>query len=97
MTDLTKLARGQPCLIRVPTACNGNPETTVLCHVRLIGISGAGLKAPDVLATFGCSACHAVCDGQLKSDYTAAQRRLMLLEGMCRTQNWLIREGYLKW
>ena len=84
-------------MIRVPTVCSGNPDTTVLCHIRMVGISGAGLKAPDVLATFGCSECHAVCDGQRKSDYSAEQRRLMLLEGMCRTQNWLISEGVLVW
>lgn len=84
-------------MIRVPTVCNGNPTTTVLCHVRLIGISGAGLKAPDALATFGCSDCHAVCDGQRKSDFGPGERRLMLLEGMARTQSWLIAHGYLKW
>lgn len=97
MTDLRKLARGQPCMIRVPTVCNGNPDTTVLCHVRILGISGMGFKAPDVLATFGCSDCHAVCDGQQKSDFGPGERRLMLLEGMARTQNWLFDHGYLRW
>lgn len=84
-------------MIRVPTACNGNPETTVACHVRMIGISGAGLKAGDILIAFGCSGCHAVVDGQQKSSFNYGERRLMLLEGVCRTQMWLIREGYLKW
>lgn len=84
-------------MIRVPTVCTGNPEHTVLCHIRMLGISGLGLKAPDALATFGCGACHAVCDGQQKSDYSDSERRLMLLEGMARTQNWFISQGVLVW
>ena len=95
--DLTKLARGMPCQIRVPTVCNGNPETTVACHVRLIGISGAGYKAPDLLIAFGCSSCHAVVDGQQTSSYDYGARRLMLLEGMARTQVWLAEHGFVSW
>lgn len=95
--DLRKLARGQSCMIRVPTICNGNPDTVVLCHIRMIGLSGTGIKAPDALATFGCSDCHAVCDGQRRSAFTDDERRLMLLEGMARTQYWLIKHEYLKW
>lgn len=83
-------------MIRVPGFCRGDTESTVLCHVRMIGISGMGLKAPDVLGAHGCAECHAVVDGQRKSEYTKDQRRLMLLEGMVRTQYWLISEGYLK-
>jgi len=97
MTNLRDLARGQPCMIRAPFVCNHNPETTVLCHVRIMGISGTGMKSPDVIATFGCSDCHAVCDGQRKSDFGPGERRLMLLEGMARTQAWLIENGYLTW
>jgi len=95
MPDLRKLARNQPCLIRVPIVCNGNPDTVVLCHIRMIELSGTGIKAPDVFATFGCSACHAVCDGQQKSEYSYSERRLMLLEGMVRTQLWLLDQGIL--
>ena len=97
MTDLTTLAKGQPCLIRVPTVCSGNPETTVGCHVRLIGVSGLGLKSPDLFIAFGCFDCHAVVDGQRKSSFSFEQRRLMLLEGMLRTQAWFIRHGYVSW
>ena len=95
--NLRKLARGQPCFIRVPGVCNGNPETTVLCHVRLIGISGIGMKVPDALAAFGCSDCHAVVDGQRRSALTADERWVLLLEGMLRTQAWLIDRGILRW
>ncbi len=94
--NLRKLAKGQPCLVRVPQVCNGNPDTTVLAHIRMSGLSGIGIKAPDILATFACSACHAVCDGQQASEYTPEQRRCFLLEGMARTQYWLVKHGYLK-
>jgi hypothetical protein len=95
MVDLRKLAKGQPCMIRVPIVCCGNLETTVGCHVRLTGISGAGYKADDLFIAFGCFACHAVVDGQQKSEYDYATRRLMLLEGMLRTQVWLMEQGIL--
>jgi hypothetical protein len=69
--------------------------TVVLCHIRMIELSGTGIKAPDVFATFGCSACHAVCDGQQKSEYSYSERRLLLLEGMVRYQLWLLERGIL--
>lgn len=97
MTDLTKLARDRECLIRIPGVCNGDRETTVLCHIRMIGVSGGGLKAPDLLGAHGCSACHAVVDGQTKSEYGPGERRLLLLEGMARTQAWLIATDKVRW
>ncbi len=97
MTDLRKLARDEDCLIRVPGHCCGDPSTVVLCHIRVIGISGMWQKSPDVLGAYGCHKCHAVVDGQMKSEFTADERRLMLLEGMCRTQYKLIQRDILKW
>ncbi len=95
--DLRKLARGQPCLIRVPGVCVADAASTVLCHVRMIGISGIGMKSPDMLAAHGCHACHSAVDGQTKTDYTYEQRRIMLLEGMARTQAWLIEQEIVTW
>ncbi len=97
MRDLTKLAKGKQCFIRIPGYCNFNPETTVWCHARLIGISGMGLKAPDVLGAFGCSDCHDVVDGRLQTKFTRDECRLMLWEGIGRTQAWLVSEEVLKW
>lgn len=94
--NLRKEARGRDCLIRVPGFCCHNPETTVGCHVRMLGISGAGMKAPDILIAWGCHICHGVCDGQIASEYTAGERRLMLLEGMARTIAVLVGEGKIK-
>ena len=42
MADLRKAARGRECQVRIPGVCNGNPETSVLAHIRLAA----------------CSACH---------------------------------------
>ncbi len=78
--NLRKLARDQMCQIRLPAICNHDPATTVLCHYRLIGISGMGLKSPDLLAAWGCSACHAYVDGH-HDDTT----RLAHAEGVFRT------------
>jgi hypothetical protein len=51
-------ARGQDCTLRF-LACNGDPATTVLCHLpSLIGLKGMAMKTPDYWAVFGCSYCH---------------------------------------
>lgn len=58
-------ARGQACTLRLPFHCNGNPETTVLCHSNLgRDGKGMGIKASDDRAAFGCSSCHDVLDGR---------------------------------
>src|SRR6185295_6980599 len=93
MVDLTKLAKGQECLIRVPSYCNGNPETSVWAHVRLIGISGMSIKSPDLFGAIACSSCHDLVDGRTHTTLSYAQRRLLLLEGTLRTQAWLIEQG----
>lgn len=87
--NLRNYARGMPCMIRLPGVCNFNPETTVLCHVRMSGISGMGHKAPDLLGSWGCSACHAAVDGAGPSG------RAALLEGMARTLAHLIEGGFI--
>lgn len=60
---LLEMARGQPCLFRVPGICNRDRDTTVACHSNL-GIHGkAGArKADDCYTAWGCSACHAWLD-----------------------------------
>jgi len=90
VTDLRALARGRDCTIRLPGVCNFNPETTVLAHYRLIGLSGIGMKSPNQLGAHACSACHAYVDTH-KDDATARA----FLEGVLRTQARLIKEGVL--
>jgi hypothetical protein len=75
VTDLRKLARGQPCLVRIPGVCDGGGETTVLAHLRIRGNAGIGQKPVDMpFGAFCCFACHEVCDGRRKPP-----------EGMTRT------------
>jgi hypothetical protein len=96
MTDLRKEAKGRECQVRLPGVCNFNPETTVLGHLRLAGITGGAQKAPDLLGAWVCSACHAEADRQtrtLERDFV----RLAFHEGVERTQYALIQEGKIKW
>ena len=51
MADLRKAARGRECQVRIPGVCNGNPETSVLAHIRLAELCGTGTKPPDLIAT----------------------------------------------
>jgi hypothetical protein len=96
MVNLRELARGRECQIRVPSVCNRDPETTVGCHYRMPGISGLGIKPPDLFIAWGCSACHIVVD-TLKSIYWSAdQLKLMHAEGVFRTQHILLLEGYIE-
>jgi hypothetical protein len=62
VSALTDLCRDQPCYIRLPGICNGNPETSVPAHLRLSGVSGMGIKAPDIFVCPGCIECHDAVD-----------------------------------
>ena len=90
--NLRKLARGRECQIRLPGVCNGNPETTVLAHYRMAGLSGMGMKSPDLCGAWACSSCHAMVDSSHDPDVVIA-----FLQGVLRTQAALIREGVVKW
>lgn len=62
--SLRTLAQGQPCMVRIPGVCNGNPETTVLAHIRRGNVAGMGQKPPDLCGVWACSSCHDVMDGR---------------------------------
>ena len=96
VTDLRREARGRDCMIRSPV-CSCDREQTVLAHLRMVGISGAGTKAPDLLGAWSCYPCHQLADlGQFgDTKMTRDDRDLMLLRGIVRTQYQLIREGKL--
>jgi hypothetical protein len=93
--NLRDYAKGKPCLIRLPRICNGRNETTVLCHERVSGFSGAGLKSPDFFAAWGCSACHDVVDGRVDAGLTYDERRLALSDGVRATQLCLLNAGII--
>jgi len=94
--SLRALAQGQPCMVRIPGVCNGNPYTTVLAHLRLAGITGGAQKAPDALGAWACSECHRCIDSNgnshgLERDFV----RLAFYDGMARTQYLLLKDEYL--
>jgi hypothetical protein len=101
MTDLRKLAKGKPCLIRIPGVCNHNPETTVLAHYSLNGLSGIAMKSPDIIGAWACSSCHDEIDYRTRNYISSITDRsieidLMFAHGVFRTQYELIKLGVIK-
>jgi len=92
--SLRKEARGRGCTVRIPGVCNFNSETVVLGHIRVAGVSGMGLKSPDLLGAWACSACHDEIDGRTHtSGMTRDELRLAHYDGMARTIMQLHKEG----
>lgn len=84
MSKITESARGEPCLVRLPGVCNHNSETVVLAHYRLAGHCGTGIKPPDFMGAYACSACHDEADRRtrhLEADFVQAA----FAEGVMRT------------
>ena len=88
---LRALAQGRECQVRLVGICNGNPETTVLAHFRLIGVSGMGRKSPDLIGAWACSACHSHVDS-----HKDCQTERDFLKGVIRTIYTLIEEGEVR-
>lgn len=56
---LLAMAKGKPCLLRVPGVCNNNPETTVAAHSNSHEHGKAYTrKADDCFSVWACNACH---------------------------------------
>lgn len=83
-------ARGQDCTVRLPGVCNFNPETTVLAHLPC-GQRGTGIKSPDNLAVFACSACHDAIDGRTRQSIDWKD----MLRALAETQLILIEKGIM--
>ncbi len=86
MTNLRKLARGQPCMVRLE-GCDGGGETTVLAHYRLSGYCGTGLTPISDLAfgAWACFSCHEIVDMRRKTSMPREEVRLAHAEGVLRT------------
>ena len=93
-SSLRSQAKGRECQVRLP-CCNHNPDTVVLAHVRLVGISGLGFKSPDLFGAWACSDCHDAVDRRRHTQMDFAIVRIAHFEGMMRTQNILLQEGKL--
>jgi hypothetical protein len=88
-------ARGRDCELRLIGSCNGNSDTTVLCHIG--HDRGTAIKCNDTMAIFACSACHDVIDGRVSysssDNPNIEEDKLRALEA---TQSFWINEGILK-
>jgi hypothetical protein len=82
-------------MVRLPGICNFDPETTVLAHYRMHGLSGIGMKSPDLFGAWACSACHDEVDRRTQIT-RAVFVQVAHLEGVLRTQQALILEGAIK-
>ena len=92
--NLRKEAKGRGCMVRIFGICNHNSETVVLAHIRIAGVSGMGMKSPDLIGAWACSACHDELDGRTrKSGMTRDELRLAHYDGMARTIMQLHKEG----
>lgn len=94
--NLRNLARDRECQVRLDGVCNGNPATTVLAHFRMVGISGLGLKSPDLIGAWACSDCHDAIDRRRFTDLDLDYVRYEHLKGVVRTQAKLIELGAIK-
>ena len=90
-------ARGEDCTLQIHPYCNGNPETTVLCH--LPSGSGMGQKSPDWFAVYGCSDCHDVIDsrkGVLDVTLPPEEIKNLSSTALFRTWNRMIEKGLIR-
>ena len=92
MTNLREEARNRDCQIRLPGICNFDPATSVLAH-----LNGAGLamKHNDLFASIACSKCHSAVDGPSTRQYGADELELAHRQGIQRTQQIWIDEGFI--
>lgn len=95
MTDLRKLARGMDCKLRIPEVCNRDSTTVVLCHIKR-GWCGS-LKPPDIVAVWGCHACHDVIDRRTQSTFTEEEIDSMILRALCEQLAMYSKMRIVKW
>jgi len=92
VTNLRNEARGRDCQIRLPGICCFDPETSVLAHLNGAGM---GMKHNDIHAAIGCSQCHDVVDGRVKTEFSREYVELAHRQGVQRTQQIWVDEGFI--
>lgn len=92
-TAITRSAKGERCLVRIPGVCRDDRETTVFAHLNGAGL---GIKHCDALGAYACFWCHQVLDGQVPSEHPRAVLLLWHLQGIARTIPVLVRKGLVK-
>jgi len=94
MSKIRKSAMGQDCQLNIYPYCNGNPETTVLCHAPSI-YKGMSLKSPDHWGSYGCSDCHDIIDGRRQIPLSKLEILECVMRGVFSTQQLLIDQGLM--
>lgn len=95
ISKLRKAAKGQECTIQLYPYCNGNAETTVLCHAPSEH-KGMGMKSPDWWGADGCSSCHDIVDGRRNTDIPQEEIYQCHIRGVFRTIQRRIDQGLIK-
>lgn len=93
MNKLRASAKGEQCSLRL-ICCNGNPETTVLAHIR-IGHFGMGCKPPDTFAVYACSGCHDAIDGRTRISMMEKEMLERIICGLRETQDKFKEKGLM--
>ena len=88
--NLRREAIDRQCQIRLD-GCQTAP--CCLCHFRIIGISGMGMKSPDLFGAWGCASCHEKVDTSMRHD---TETQLDFARAVFRTQAILLKEGKIK-
>jgi hypothetical protein len=91
---IRRSARGQMCTLQIYPHCNNDTETTVLCHLNT-SRKGVGLKSLDYFAVYGCSECHNVIDGRVKTEIPREEIWRCQLRALERTWAILIEDGLI--
>jgi hypothetical protein len=92
MSKLRESARGEACTLQLHPYCLDEPSTVVLCH---IGKSGYGQKSSDMLAVYGCHACHQIIDQRVKTDIPKAELLALQINALGRTHQRMIDKGVI--
>lgn len=92
---ITNAARSENCLINIAGICQNKTETTVFCHFPDES-HGIGRKSSDISGAFGCSACHDVVDGRVRSSDYDNHMEFYKRRAQTRTIHRLIELGVLK-
>ena len=98
MSDrLMKLARNQPCQIRLP-GCTGGGGDTVAAHFRDLSLgAGTGIRPHSIFCAHSCAHCHDLVDRRIKDDLLGyGELRLAHAIGVLRTIHKLLQMGVVK-
>tara|TARA_R100000541_G_scaffold50987_1_gene58307 strand:+ start:4373 stop:4666 length:294 start_codon:yes stop_codon:yes gene_type:complete len=85
-------ARGQDCTLRLGNC--SSTETVVFCHIGRR--KGMGIKCSDNMGVFGCSNCHDIIDGRVRSEFNKGELNTEKLRALEETQEILMSSGLIE-